>query len=507
MAANPLPGTITVRTRDEWRDHYLRSYRLRDTEADTREHTQPWIDASCLADQLVILSESARQIGRKIPLSELSTAELDQRASDLAIPPRFPELGSSGAVEIVASSDGTHLFVGDELATEGSSVRFQCIAEGDYRDGDSVPIAAIDTGPSTNLAAGTKLMWSAPRPGCGPVATIIEQTDGGGTSGGRIAESDDEIRQRISDTQADPAASGNAATYIRLAENSRGHGVPVQKAFAYPAILGPGTMGVAFTLKPATSGASRLANATQIQQVRDYVVGMMPGDDQYLDIVLLAQPVPIVLDVRWATGAADWEDESPWPERRDAGAGAVVVSAVTDPTHFVLATDNGGYSGVADPVAGQTIAFFNPAGEGSFVRKRILSVTGSGPWPVVIDTSNGVSDTAFAPAVGARPCPWSDSLANLVKPVADYFGGTGPGEQRSVFFDPGVRERRYPYSPKDWPATVSNRLAGTLLDSTEVPSVGDAVLREGLGVDAAIGVPGAVAYLLELGELVAFPLD
>lgn len=504
MALNPLPGAITVKSRDEFRDHYLRSYRLRDPGADTRDGTQPWIDASCLADQLVIISENARQIGRKIPLSELSSDELDQRAAGLGIPPRFSELGSSGAVSIVASNDGTHLLAGDELVTEDSSLRFQVLIENDYADGDSVSIAAIDTGPQTNLPPGAKLLFSPPRPGCGPVATIIEQTDGAGTIGGRIAESDDELQQRISDTQADPAATGNAAAYIRFAENSRGHGVPVQKAFAYPAILGPGTTGVVFTLKPAQAGASRVPSATQIQQVRDYVVGQMPGDDGYIDIVLLSQPVDIVLDVEWATGAADWEDATPWPERRDAGAGAVVVSSATDSTHFVLATDNASYSGVADPVAGQTIGFFNPTAAGSYARKRILSVTGSGPWTIVVDTTNGVSDTAFTPTVGARPCPWSDSLDDLITPAAEYFGLTGPGEQRATFFDPGVREKRYPYSPKDWPSTVSNRIASRLLE--DVASVGDCIVQEGLGTDAAIGVPGATAYLLELGELVAFPL-
>lgn len=504
MALNPLPGTVTVKSRDEWRAHYLRSYRLRDPEADTLEGTQPWIDASCLADQLVILSENARQISRKIPLSELSAEELDQRAKELGIPPRFPELGSSGAVSIVASTDGTHLFAGDELTTEDSSIKFRVLIENDYADGAQVPIAAVDTGPQTNLPPGTKLLFSAPRPGCGPVAIVVEQTDGAGTIGGRIKESDDELRQRISDTQADPAATGNAAAYIRFAENSRGHGVPVQKAFAYPAILGPGTMGVAFTLKPAKAGASRVPNATQIQQVRDYVVGQMPGDDSYADIVLLSQPVNIVLDVEWATGAANWEDETPWPERRNSGAGAVIVQSATDATHFVLATDNAVYSGVADPVAGQTIAFFNGAANGSYARKRILSVAGSGPWTIVVDTTNAVSDTAFTPAVGARPCPWSDSLVDLIETAAEYFGLTGPGEQRATFFDPGVREKRYPYSPKDWPSTVSNRVAGRLLD--EVPSVGDCIVREGLGTDAAIGVPGATAYLLELGELIAFPL-
>lgn len=504
--ATPLPTSVTVKTRDEFRDHYLRSYRLRDPDADTREGTQPYIDASALADQLNILSLNAQQISRRIPLSEQVGAQLDQTAADLQIPPRFPDLGSSGAVTIETSLSGTHLLAGDELTTEGATLRFRVLTENDYEDGAQVAIVAIDAGPQTNLEPGTVLIFDPPRPGCSPIATIVEQTDGEGMSGGRLAETDDELRQRISDTRADPAATGNAAQYIRWAENSRGHGVPVQKAFAYPAILGPGTMGIAFTLKPATTGASRRPNATQVAQVRDFVVGQFPEDDGYLDIMLLEQDVSIVLDVEWATGAANWEDATPWPERRDAGAGAVVVSSATDSTHFVLATDNANYSGVADPVAGQTIGFFDPT-RGIFSRKRILSVTGSGPWTIVADTSNSVSDTAFKPLVGKRACPWSDSLDTLVEPVAEYFGTTGPGEQRATFFDPGVREKRYPYSPQRWPSTVSNRLAGKLLDVDLMPAVGDCIVQEGLGVDAAVGSPGATAYLLELGDLVAFPLS
>lgn len=68
-----------------------------------------------------------------------------------------------------------------------------------------------------------------------------------------------------------------------------------------------------------------------------------------------------------------------------------------------------------------------------------------------------------------------------------------------------MREKRYPYSPKDWPSTVSNRLAVKLL--SDVAAVGDCIVREGLGTNATVGTPGAISYLLELGELIAFPLS
>lgn len=503
--ADPLVSEIKVRTRAEWEQAYLRSYRLRDPDADTRGDTQPSVDAKSLADQLAVISEYNRQASRRVPLSEKSDAELDQELSDLGLPPRFPELGSSGFVIASASTTGTHIFGGDELTDEGGSIRFQCIATGDYGDGDFVPVAAIDTGPSTNFDAGVKLVWSAPRPGCFPTAVIAEQSDGSGLSGGRLSESSDEVRQRISDTLAEPAAAGNDAAYRRFASNSRGHGVPVQQPFLYPCILGPGTMGVAFTMKPQRPGGSRLPNPAQIVQVRDYVVGQMPADDGYLDIALIAQSVDIVLDVSWAEGAAGWQDSSPWPPRYVTSDGAIRVSAVTDSTHFTLGTDNGDYVGVPVPVAGQTIGIFD-RNAGRFRRKKVASVSGAGPWDITCDTSNAASDTSLTPAVGARVSPWSDSLDTIVAPIVAHIDTLGPGEQRSTFFDPGVREKRSPASPRSWPSTITNRLAGELLDPELVPSLGDAIVREGLGVTAATGEPGATAYLLELGDIAAFPL-
>lgn len=507
--ASPLPDQIVVRNRTEWREAYLRSYRLRDTDADTREDTQPWVDASALADQLAILSENARQIGRKIPLSELSEEQLDQRLEELGLPQRFPDLGASGFVIAHTGLTGSHIFSGDELTEPDSGLHFQCITTDDYSDGDYVPVAAIDTGPSTNLAAGVQLVWSGSRPGLFPDATIAEQTDGDGLSGGRLAESGDEVRLRISDTLADPAASGNDAGYRRHMSNSRGHGVPVQQPFTYSCILGPGTIGGAFTLKPSRPGASRVPNATQVQQVRDYIRGQMPIDDGYLDVMLIAQPVDIVIDVDWAEGAAGWTDAvgARWPERRPTGAGAVVVTAATDATHFTLATDNASYSGVTGPVAGQTLGFFDSNAEtGIWRRKKILNVSGSGPWVITCDTANASSDTSLTPAVGARVSPWSDSLNTTVAPLVAHFETLGPGEQRATFFDPGLREKRSPASPRSWPSNITNRLAGELLNVAKVPSIGDAVVREGLGVTATVGTPGAISYLPELGDVAIFPL-
>lgn len=504
MPLDVLPDELAVFTRDEWIAKYKRSYRLRDPGADMRDGTQPSNDAAAIGDQLQILSQNARQIAQSIPLSTCTLPQLEQRAEELGIPGQCPSIGSSGYVAINAPT-GTTIFSGDELTEDsGSGLKFQCIVTSTYSTTTPVPVAAIDVGPATSLDAGTAMQWSSPRPGCAPLCTVLEQADGAGLSGGRDEESRDEFAQRISDALANPAAAGNDATYQRLVESSKAHGVSVEKCFTTPCCIGPGTTGVTFTMKPARLGSSRIATSVQSGIVRDFTAGQTPADDGYCEVQLVAQPEDIVLDVTWADGATSWVDSVPWPPRYDpAGTpSAVICTAATGPTGFTLECQTHVYTGVVQPVAGQVIAFLNRT-TGKFSRKKIASFTGVGPWVITADTTNSASDVDYTPVDNQRCCPWSDSLDLLVSPVLKYFGTLGPGEQQSEFFDPGLRQKRNPVSPKYWPNHIGNRIAGDILKEAFIQ---DAVIREGLGVAAAVGVPGAVAYLIELRYITAFPL-
>ncbi len=504
MPIDILPDKLAVFNRDEWDEKIRRSYRLRDPLADMRDGTQPANDAGALADQLQIMSYNARQIGQSIPLSTCTLEQLEQRAQELGIPGLTPAVGSAGYVSINAPTGAT-IFSGDELTDDaGLGLVFQCIRTDTYYSDTPVPVVAISVGPKSNLDAGTALHWSFPRAGCGPAATVTAQPDGSGLTNGRDEESRDEFEQRISDSLANPAVAGNDAAYQRLLESSKAHGVPVQKSFTVPAALGPGTMGCAILLKPSRLGAQRIANPVQSSQVRDYVVGQLPADDGYCEIVIEPQPEDIVLDVSWADGAKVWVDSVPWPLRYDpAGTpGAIVVTSATSPTSFVLDCQNGIRTGVVAPTVGKTIGFLNRT-TGNFARKKIVGVTGTGPWTIAVDITNDSSDTGYTPIVGQRCCPWSDSLDLLVPPVLKHFDGLGPGEQQAVFFDPGLKQKRNPSAPKFWPYAIGNRLAGDILKETFVQ---DAVIREGLGATAAIGVPGTLLYLIELRFITAFPL-
>jgi uncharacterized phage protein gp47/JayE len=505
MPLDVLPDELAVFTRDEWIEKYKRSYRLRDPGADMRDGTQPANDAAALGDQLQIISQSARQIAQSIPLSTQTVAQLEQTAQELGVPGQFPAVGSAGYVSINAPT-GTKIYSGDFCRDEGGTgLTFQCILTGTYFTATPVPIAAIDVGPATNLEPGASLQWSAPRPGCSPLCTVLAQPDGSGLTGGRDEESRDEFAQRISDALANPAVAGNEAAYQRAVESSKTHGVAVEKCFATPCCIGPGTIGISFTLKPARLGAGRVPNPILSATVRDSVEGQFPGDDGYCEVQLVEQPTDIALDVDWAEGAKGWVDTITWPPRYDPTGtpSAIAVSGSATPTSFTLVCVGGNYTGVAQPAVGQTIGFLN-RDTGLFSRKKIATISGAGPWTITADITNSASDTSYTPISGQRCCPWSDSLDLIVAPILKYFGTLGPGEQQTTFFDPGVRQRRNPASPKYWPNVIGNRLAGDILKEQFIQ---DAVIREGLGTTTTIGVPGALAYLITLRFITAFPLS
>jgi uncharacterized phage protein gp47/JayE len=506
-----LPGEIVLPTRDAEIEKFKRSFRVRVPTADTGEGTQVDIDARVCADVVMALYATAKTTGDNSVLESARGAALDQWGEREGVGPRREAIGASGYVLVAASSGGTNIQAGDELRHEDSGVRFEVIASDHYDDGDALAIVGKDTGPTTNLAGGTVLKWSSPRPGCGAVATVIEQPDGSGLSGGRERESDDEYRDRILEEKQTRAASGNDAEYQLLVQNTPT--VAVQKAFSYPAILHTGTTATVFTMRPPYPGGSRIPNAAQVALVESYVVGEMPADDGAFFCLLDNEDADVVYAVEWSENATGWADIVQWPPYYAPAdsPGAIVVSAASSATSFTLATDDADYTSVAQPVIGQTIGFFDPD-ELEFVSKRILSFTGTGPWVITVDTSNNVSDTGYTPAVGQRAMPWSESLNALLYTEATdstpasgilaYFDRLGPGEMKSTFYDEGRRQKRQPRPPRNWPFTLTTR---DLTAAVTADEIDDVDVLEGDGLAPSVGSPGVLANILKLRYVSVFP--
>lgn len=499
MALDLTPGVIVTKTRDQIRDQWTQDYKLRVPDAQVGPGTQPYVDASTAADAISFLVNDAIVIGNGTNLATSAGSWLLGIGESEGVFKR-PAVGASGFVAVATSGGGGTILAGTEITEPNSGLRFQCTATALYANGASVPITGIDTGPATNFPAGTVMLWTASPPGIGPTATVVQQSDGSGLTGGREADTDEDYRLLIEEKRANPPASGNDAEYQAQIEATPG--IAVERAFTYPTILGPGTIGAVFTLRPSKVGASRIPNAAEIAAVEAYVKGLEPADDSLFLGTMLAQPVNTVLRITWAPGAQGWADVTPWPPYNAADEVVVQGSPTPTATTFRLHT---GTVTVA-PQVGQTIAFFDKP-EQVFRNKRILTVSvvlADHTWDITVDTSNNVSDATYTPFSGQLVSPWSPSLTSIAVPVLSYFDGLGPGEQVAAFLDPGVRQKRQPPSPGQFPSVINNRLIAPFV-SGQVPSVIDAVLLEpSIPFATTVGTPGVLSYLITLGDLAAF---
>lgn len=426
-----------------------------------------------------------------------------------------PPVGAVGFVQLSASSGGGFLQTGDQLSING--IIYAATVGGFYNDDALVAVYGVTTGPQTDQPAGTVLTWSTPRPGINPQATVFLQPDGTGLSGGANEETEGELKQRISQLKANPIGSGNDAMIQAIVLNTPG--LAVQQCFTYPGIKGPGTTGVTFTLRPAQSGGNRIPNSAQLALALGYLMQQLPASDSIFMCALTSSALSLIFEVTWDVSAPGWEDPVPFPPYVAPGDNWMVTNVVTPtPTTFHIKS----LTDTTVPLAGQSIGFLNLA-EQEFACKRILSATSvSGGYTIVVDTTNGSSDTVYTPLVGQVVSPWSDSLDSLIPPVLAYLDSVGPGEQipSANIFDPGQRQRRSPPSPSQWSSVISNRMLGGPPNASQppdpnaaptptifgTPNVDDAELLEPTpGTQTPVGSAGVSSYLYVLASIAAYP--
>ena len=502
MTTDTLPGEMLIPTRAEQKARTLRDIAFRGPDGlDTTQGTQPDIDADLVADVAVPMHANVRRAGWNLVLATCEGAALEEhgRIAGLAAPYRRPAVGASGAVTVVAATLGGTILAGTELREPNTGNRYQATTTGLYLDGDPCPVVGVDTGTGTNLDVDAVLEWTSPPPGIGPKATVADDGEGNGLTGGRGAETDAELRERIISRRANPPASGNDSAVQDAAESCPY--VSVEKAFTYPAANGPGTYNLAFTKRRSETGGDRIPSATEIALVDGWVRQQFPYDDSLTTIQIAPEDVDVVLGVDWRSDVPGWIDAAPFPNYL-SGTSAIRVTAVTSATSFTLGNVSASYGSAGTLATGKTIALWNESTQ-SFSRKKSLSVTGTGPWVVTVDTTLGISDTSYLPVVGQRACPWSDSMDTVAAPVLEYFDGLGPGQIFASFFDEGRRQRRSPASPLTWPDRVGNRLIGAVLD---VATVADAELTEPtVPLVTSVGTMNVFAYLMQLDDLSVFP--
>ena len=493
---------LSIPTRDEISEQWRRDYSLRNPSADIRPGSELYARSLVMADRVLPLYSRARTIAAGSTTATCNEEQLIQRGEALGVE-RRGATSSTGTVIVTASTFGGTVLQGDQLIEPKSRAILQATQTRAVLDGTAVAVVSVATGTEANLAAGTKLQWVSPRPGVGLQATVAEQSDGSGLSGGAAEESVDDYRKRIERAVSATAVEREVIDAVESTTGTR-----VEAGFVYPAGLGPGTCGIAFTVPPGYPGGNRLPSAEQMAAVLANIELRFSGDDGYYMQTLSAWPSDLTMVVEWAQGAAGWADTSPWPPRlplQRVNSGdfeeptpTVIIATPSSASAAVLSTRSTFYDdNFPSPVVGQTIGVWNRS-QRKFVKKRIATVTGTGPWTVTFSTDSADSD-ADTVATGGFVVPWSDSLPLLVDPILGFFDKLGPGEQQEDFF-PGKRQRRYPSVNGEWPNRTTNRLGAELL---QLPSVGNVTVEEGSDLTAPSLGEGAV-YLLTVSQIGVF---
>lgn len=494
MPIDKLDGTLTIRSRDQIRDDWLRDYRFRLPSADVGKNSSPWVDASASADAKLPIYANTSRLADATSFTNARGTLLSQYASDLGRD-RRAAVGGIGYVVIEAATGGGSILAGSELRYPSKGTRYQVVTSDVYQDGDLCAIQGIDTGAQTNLEAGAVLQWLSPPPGILGTCEVFENTDGSGITGGAEEESDEDLIEALKTLFSEPAASGNDADVIQFVE--RLQGIAIQKCFCYPCVGGPGEYAVAFTMRPDVPGASRLPNAAHIARVEAEVKAAFPGDDGVLFPSMLEHSYAVCVKVRWRTDVTSFVDTVPWPPY---AASKVTVKAAPAPTVSSCRVQNA----TTAPSIGKNVAFYDSTTR-TFKNKRILTVTaiGGNDYDLTFDLTGNASDPSFLPTAGAILSPWATDMTSLVDPLLAYGDLQGPGEMVATFSDPGRRQRRIPEpTPDSWPSSVSNSILDDVFEL-----VADATLAEPTTPFATTtGTLGTLVYLHRISDIGIFSL-
>jgi len=484
-----LPIVFEVPLRSDLVAAHLAAQKRLNPAIDISPGTEPYIDATVSADTQLMVLAKARQVAYGAVLESAQGNAIAQWGFREGVENGAPS-PAIGFVRLQAGQSGVDLFAGDLLVgkTNPALGQFQCREDGHYGNGAFVPIQSVATGYGANLAPGTVLQWVAPRPGSATDAVVVDQNDGVGLTGGHPQPTLDDWKAAIADKLRHPPAADNDAA-VRFAART----IPdfaVAYAFSYPAVLGPGVKVITFLCRPAKLGGTRVPSGAQITVMQAHLEYLFGADDGVVVVPIIEQPTVVRIGVTWYPGAGGWVN-TPWPDETDDA----IITSQSGATAFVV-------SSVTSPLVGQVIALFDRANL-KFVRKTIKTVTGgSGLWSIICATTYGVTDLAYVPVVGQRVSPWSESLNTLPVLLAQYFETLGPGEQIAAasFSLDGLRMRRWPRSPVEWPSIVTDVGLINKLESAPVLDI----VTYGTTSPPSIGARGVVSYILTLGDFAVF---
>lgn len=155
----------------------------------------------------------------------------------------------------------------------------------------NVAITAEAVGSDYNQIAASTLSFVSPIAGVNTDTVVTT----GGITGGTDIEDDDSYRDRILTRKKEPPHGSTAADYVSWCKEVTG----VTRAWSFPQLYGPGTIGVAFVRDGDTP---IIPTPADIETVRDYIVGHIDaGTGKTVGCPVTAEPGLIMIDLEALT--------------------------------------------------------------------------------------------------------------------------------------------------------------------------------------------------------------
>jgi hypothetical protein len=385
-----------------------------------------------------------------------------QALQDMRAPmglPVLPPAGSSGSivVTVLASAtipEGAQLTLPNDLRVEVSQ---QYINPG---NGSEVKVRAIDVGKATNFPAGSVVEFAgSPPPGIAAVALVSQ---GDPLTGGRDAETEEELRQRILNRLENPPGGAN---WSQMREDALQADRSVQDVFIYPALGGPASVAVVcmraidaneeiFTRECTDNQIQRIQDALHAKYSSAHEVVVRTVTDQSADFTFQITVPNSTLSGGDGTG---WLDSTPWPVLETADGGNVAIASVAQGGRVVEVDAE---TSVA-PVALQThVAWWSTADKRFYVG-LVVSVAGSaGSWSLTLQEPL-VDSSGDTPGVGDFISPAAVNIQNYGARFLEVFNALGPGEN-TANVDILQRGKRFPAISRTRPNNWTDGLMGAV---------------------------------------------